>query len=241
MNMTHIHKPQYCSPGLDHLRHQTQNENGTRTPMQTSAKLMPGIREVDLDFSKHGITDERALYRHTDSKLNNQISKSVNRKNISYAYHTGYPLMMNAQGPYAVYSHMKRMGEHAYQGERKTRHAAYGRFEDDLRNMEAERYQQRDQFFGNIKEEQILEQQKRKFQMSINKQNQEYIKKQMVEDADSKVKARVEELKYKKPHFGPEETHDVIEDLTYEDRLKKHTVRNNLQAQIKHRAEDAKA
>ena len=44
--------------------------------------------------------------------------------------------------------------------------------------------------------------------------------------------AREESILYKKPHFGPEETHDVIEDLVYEDRLKKHTVLNNLKHQI---------
>jgi len=85
--------------------------------------------------------------------LNNIISKSLNRKNNSYAYHTGYPIMMNSQGPYAVYSHMKKQGEHAYQGERQVRKNAYNRFEDDLRNMKSEREGQRDQFFGNIKEE----------------------------------------------------------------------------------------
>lgn len=155
MSITHIHRPQYTSPGLDHLKH--HQEKGTRTPsMQNSQRIMPGIQEIGMYFHRDGITDERALYRHTDEKLNNQISKSVNRKNVSYAYHTGYPIMMNAQGPYAVYSHMKRQGEQAYQGERKTRKAAYGRFEDDLRNMAAERTNQRDQFFGNIKEEQIL-------------------------------------------------------------------------------------
>jgi len=110
MNITHIHKPQYCSPGLAHLRHKT-----VKTPaVKNTGRLMPGQKEVSLDFNNEGITNERALYRHSDSKLNNIISKSVNRKNISYAYHTGYPLMMNAQGPYAVYSHKKRMGEHAY-------------------------------------------------------------------------------------------------------------------------------
>ena len=45
----------------------------------------------------------------------------------------------------------------------------------------------------------------------------------------------MEELAYKKPHFGPEETADVIEDMTYEERLKKYTALNNLKAQIKHR------
>lgn len=126
---------------------------------------MPATMDVDLDFNRDGITNDRALYRHSDTKLNNIISRSLNRKNISYAFHTGYPLMMNAQGPYAVYSHMKRQGEHAYQGERKTRKAAYNRFEDDLRNLQGERENQRDQFFGNIKEEQMLEQAKRRFQL----------------------------------------------------------------------------
>ena len=62
-----------------------------------------------------------------------------------------------AKLPYAVYSHMKRQGEAAYQGERACRKAAYNRFEDDLRNLQNERENQRDQFFGNIKEEQMLE------------------------------------------------------------------------------------
>lgn len=156
MSITHIHKPQYTSPGLEHTKHMSVDK-GTRTPgMHDSSKLMPGIVPIDMAFNRDGITDERALYRHNDEGLNNAISKSVNRKHVSYAYHTGYPLMMNAQGPYAVYSHMKRMGEQAYQGERRTRKAAYGRFEDDLRNMANERTNQRDQFFGNIKEEQML-------------------------------------------------------------------------------------
>jgi hypothetical protein len=127
--------------------------------------------DVDLDFNRDGITNERALYRHSDSKLNNIISRALNRKNVSYAFHTGYPLMMNAQGPYAVYSHMKRQGEGAYQGERKTRKAAYNRFEDDLRNLQGEREAQRDQFFGNIREEQMLVAAQRQFQLQTNKQN----------------------------------------------------------------------
>jgi hypothetical protein len=38
----------------------------------------------------------------------------------------------------------------------------------------------------------------------------------MVFDKEVRRAAREEELLYKKPHFGPEETADVIEDLTYE-------------------------
>ena len=130
---------------------------------------MPQTSDVDLDFNNEGITNERALYRHSDPKLNNIISRALNRKNVSYAYHTGYPLMMNAQGPYAVYSHSKHMGENNYQGERKARKAAYNRFEDDLRALQNERETQRDQFFGNIREEQMLAQAQRQFQLQTNK------------------------------------------------------------------------
>jgi len=108
MRTTHIHKPQYTSPGLEHLKHKTV-DIGNRTPaVKDSASLMPGVKATNLDFNQSGITNDRALYRHSDSKLNNIISKSVNRKNISFQYHTGYPIMMNSQGPYAVYSHMKK-------------------------------------------------------------------------------------------------------------------------------------
>jgi len=107
MNTTHIHKPQYTMPGLQHLRHKTVDQ-GTRTPLVSSAKQMPETMDINLEFGKEGISPDRQLYRHSNPALNNIISKSLNRKNVSYAYHTGYPLMMNAQGPYAVYSHMKR-------------------------------------------------------------------------------------------------------------------------------------
>jgi len=52
---------------------------------------MPQTNEVDLGFDKTNISEERALYRHSDSKINNIISRALNRKNVSYAYHTGYP------------------------------------------------------------------------------------------------------------------------------------------------------
>lgn len=52
--------------------------------------------------------------------------------------------MMNAQGPYAVYSHMKHKGEETYKGERLTRKCAYNRFEDDLRNLQNQRETERD-------------------------------------------------------------------------------------------------
>jgi hypothetical protein len=60
---------------------------------------------------------------------------------------------------------------------------------------------------------------------------------QIASDKATRRKNREEELLYKKPHFGPEETAAVVEDMTYGDRLKKHTVFNNLKAQMQHRKE----
>jgi len=94
MNTTHIHRPMYTSPGMEQMRHTIGDTN--RTPFVESHRVMPATVDVDLDFNKKGITNDRALYRHSDSKLNNIISRSLNRKNVNYAYHTGYPLMMNA-------------------------------------------------------------------------------------------------------------------------------------------------
>jgi hypothetical protein len=95
MNNTHIHRPMYTSPGQGHLFHKTV-ESVNRTPVVSTSRHMPATVDVDLDFNQKGISNDRALYRHSDTKLNNIISRSLNRKNISYAYHTGYPLMMNA-------------------------------------------------------------------------------------------------------------------------------------------------
>jgi len=107
--------------------------------------------------------------------------------------------------------------------------------------LQSERENQRDQFFGNIKEEQMLEQKRRQAQLQTNRMNQEYILRQIAEDKEKRRQMREEANLYKKPHFGPEETHDVIEDLTYEERLKKHTVLNNLQHQMAHRKETREA
>jgi hypothetical protein len=103
-----------------------------------------------------GTTEERGLYRHSDSKLNNIISRALNRKNVSYAYHTGYPGFLNSQGPYAVYSHDKHKGELVYNKAKQTKKQAYNRFEDDLVGLQKTREQERDTFFGNIREEQML-------------------------------------------------------------------------------------
>ena len=83
----------------------------------------------------------------------------------------------------------------------------------------------------------MLAQAQRQFQLATNKANQEYILKQIEDEKERRRVRREEEVAYKKPHFGPEETHDVVEDMVYEERLKKHTVLNNLKAQIKHREE----
>ena len=87
----------------------------------------------------------------------------------------------------------------------------------------------------------MLEQAKRQFQLQTNKVNQDYILMQIEKDKEARRNKRTEEVAYKKPHFAPEETHDVIEDLTYEDRLKKHTVKSNLQSQIQHNKETREA
>jgi hypothetical protein len=121
--------------------------------MTSQGKLMPSTMEVNMEFDRTNISEERGLYRHSDSKINNIISRALNRKNVSYAYHTGYPGFMHSQGPYAVYGHAKHKGEKVYTDQRGTRKAAYSRFEDDLVKLTNERDKQRDHFFNNIKEE----------------------------------------------------------------------------------------
>ncbi len=66
MNNTHIHRPMYTSPGMEHMRHTIGDVN--RTPAVESHRVMPATVDVDLDFNKEGITNDRALYRHSDSR-----------------------------------------------------------------------------------------------------------------------------------------------------------------------------
>lgn len=121
-----------------------------------NGKVMPQTTDGNLGFDNNGITDERQLYRHSDNKLNNIISRALNRKNVSYAYHTGYPGFLNSQGPYAVYSHSKHAGSNTYNKEKATRKQAFTRFEDDLVDLQKTREKERETFFGNIREEQML-------------------------------------------------------------------------------------
>jgi len=178
--------------------------------------------ENDLGYEvPSGTTDDRGLYRHSDSKLNNIISRALNRKNVSYAYHTGYPGFLNAQGPYAVYSHDKHKGEQIYQKAKQTKKQAYNRFEDDLVGLQKTRETERDTFFGNIREEQMLVNAQRQFTLQTNRQNQEFVRAQMADQEQRKIEMRAEQVQYKKPHFGPEETAEVIEDLEREEKVKK--------------------
>lgn len=165
----HVHRPPYESP--NHVRTKTVDGAGAMTPqiMASQGKLMPSTCEVDMGFDKSGISDERGLYRHSDSKINNIISRALNRKNVSYAYHTGYPGFLHSQGPYAVYGHSKHKGEKVHANARHTRKAAYNRFEEDLVKLTNERDKQRDHFFTNITEEQNLARAQRHFQLQTNK------------------------------------------------------------------------
>jgi len=58
MHSTHIHKPQYASPGMGHLRHRTVDQ-GNRTPIMSTSHIMPATADVDLEFNKEGITNDR--------------------------------------------------------------------------------------------------------------------------------------------------------------------------------------
>lgn len=49
MQNTHVHRPQYTTPGLSHLK---ATMSGNMTPMQNdSAKTMPGTKDVNLEFN----------------------------------------------------------------------------------------------------------------------------------------------------------------------------------------------
>jgi hypothetical protein len=52
----------------------------------------------------------------------------------------------------------------------------------------------------------------------------------MAEDQERRQVARQIEVEYKKPHFGPEETSDRIENHYYEEQEKKRITMTNLQA-----------
>jgi hypothetical protein len=82
--------------------------------MASQGKIMPQMTDINMAFDKVGISDERALYRHSDSKMNNLISRALNRKNVSFGYHTGYPDFLLSQGPYAVYNHGKHKGGNSH-------------------------------------------------------------------------------------------------------------------------------
>lgn len=63
----------------------------TPNMMASMGKMVPQMTDINMAFDKAGISDERALYRHSDSKMNNLISRALNRKNVSFGYQTGYP------------------------------------------------------------------------------------------------------------------------------------------------------
>jgi hypothetical protein len=86
----HVHRPPIESP--KHRRH-TTIEKVSMTPhmLASHGKFMPQSTDTNLTFDRTGMTEEGALYRHTDSKVNNIISRALNRKHVSYAFHTGYP------------------------------------------------------------------------------------------------------------------------------------------------------
>lgn len=139
---------------------------------------------------------------------------------------------MRSQGPFAVYEHCAHKGEQAFTTVGGVNEMALQRFKDEVGNIQKARETQKNQFYSAIDYMDRMEFLKQQDRQKQNRVNSEYLRKQIAEKQLRKqTEAGVEGLYYK-PHFGPEETLDQIQQDIENKKNKQEFLRSNLQNQI---------
>lgn len=187
---------------------------------------------------KNSAKNEDAKSRTSDRDVRKLVSKALNRKTISQAYHTNVPAFLRSEGPFSIYDHslryLKQQPEktHNQTVTDQTTMQALKRHEQDLQNLKNKREGEKDTFYNNIREEHRLMVEAINNHASNNKANQSYIAMQMQQARDTRSNQRDIDRQYYKPHFGPEENEDVVAKMNADNHFKKSFMNNSLREQF---------
>jgi hypothetical protein len=156
------------------------------------------------------------------------------------------PVFLRSEGPFAMYDHsLRQVGAETSDKEPtqvdQANLAALHRYENELVRLKELREAEKAQFINNI------EQQKHHMREQYNqrnqtlKHNQDFIQMQMDWSRTKRAEDRTHNKQYYKPHFGPEETQEVIHKMSDDAKNKTEWQYTSLKNQLQDQADDAAA
>eukprot|EP00347_Sterkiella_histriomuscorum_P019096 403342962 len=151
-------------------------------------------------------------------------------------YSQNYPAFLRSNGPFQVYNHYKEKGRGSlyYESSKKAKEEAKKRLQDQLSDLKSVKEREKERFVSQIQNEE----QNYRLQQSLKKlnnvENLMFIQMQIESSKLRKEYDHKEQKQtYSKPHFGPEETDELLRHQTLQKRLEQERVRQMLQDQIK--------
>ena len=185
-----------------------------------------------------GKIDDDSKSRTSERDVRKLVSKALNRKTISQAYHTNVPVFLRSEGPFSIYDHslryLKQQPEKVH-GETvtdQTTMQALKRHEQDLQALKAKREHEKNTFYNNIAEEHRLMTEAMNNHKSNMRANQSFIAMQMEQARCQRSNQRDIDRQYYKPHFGPEETEEVVAKMNHDNAFKKSFMNQTLRDQF---------
>lgn len=139
---------------------------------------------------------------------------------------------MRSQGPFKIYDHANSKGRQFVTNLTETNAAAHGRFQTECERIKENREYEREQFGWQKHKADMVANHNQELRRKNNLDNLSYLAKQMESDRERRTIQREVERQYYKPHFGPEETQDLIDREAQRVAHQKNFVRNQLLDQM---------
>lgn len=140
------------------------------------------------------------------------IGHALNRKQISGSYHdAAYPSFLKSHGPYKIYDHAQAKGKQYVANLQNINDQAQKRFNQEVQKLQEQREYQKEEFQHTKARADFISDQKRFLRTGNNFNNLEFIQQQIYAKEQRKREFDFREKQYYKPHFGPEETDQLLD------------------------------
>ena len=118
---------------------------------------------------------------------------------------------MRSQGPFKIYDHANSKGKQFVANLTETNAQAHNRFQTECERIKENREYEREQFGWQKHKADMVANHNLELRRKNNLENMSFLAKQMESDRERRSVQKEVERQYYKPHFGPEETQDLID------------------------------
>ncbi|CDW91690.1 UNKNOWN [Stylonychia lemnae] len=211
---------EYKKQSIENRLGSSQNSNLNRTFFGQNYEQSPQQSQNQFQTQSQFFQS----YKSQDPKLNLSLGQ--------YSQH--YPAFLRSNGPFQVYNHHKVKGDQYYDNNKRAKEEAKKRLKDQLEGIKQTRQQQKEVFHKQIVDQEEHFQIQQNMKRLNNVENLMYIQMQIESQKKKKELDQYERVQiYAKPHFGPEETEDIMLHHYSAKKNQQEQVKNSLLDQIK--------